>query len=88
MASGIIIFMLGVLVGILILAVFVAGKDRNNFESADVLYICDRKAACSNGEHCNVDWCNYTADISHAVNFKKAGSPHNIYVERFEEGME
>lgn len=79
--SGVIGYIVGVLVGSLIIALFASNKERNNEETIDVLYICDREAACRNGDRCNVNWCNYTADISHAANFEKHAE-QNIYIER------
>lgn len=46
-------------------------------EDGNVLYLCDRRAC----DECH-EYCNYTNDIKHAVNFKNI---EGVFVEDYEE---
>lgn len=59
-------------------------------EQKKILYLCDgniptcKKSTCykNAGENDSCPVCNYTKDVTHAVNFKKTRSAHESYFEK------
>jgi hypothetical protein len=77
-------FMLSTILTIIILIIFMNREDTpESKNSAEILYICDRKAeyCCHGAEECDRPYCKYTTDIDHAANFKKIEQEYLAYVE-------
>lgn len=81
-------FLIGGIFAFLMMAMFVAGRERPMYGGsllappAIPLYRCDKKAC---GERCPNDFCDYTMNVRHAINFTQNEYYPEYYMEKDKE---